>query len=283
MKPAPFQMLRPTTLQQALEMLAQHHAEARVIAGGQSLVPLLNLRMATPTVLVDISRIEELRFVDAGGADLRIGAMTRQCVLLHDERVRQFAPLLHKAARYVGHVQTRARGTLGGSLVHADPAAELCLAVAALKGMLLLRSVRGVRNVAAADFFRSALTTALEPDELLCEIAIPKAGAAARSSFRELARRHGDFAIAAIGMQFDPDAPGDLRLCASAGGVTERPHVFQLAGLPANEAIDRDRVAAAIGSELDELDANTDIHASGSYRLAVSRALVSECLAEIFA
>jgi CO/xanthine dehydrogenase FAD-binding subunit len=281
MKPAPFQMLRPTTLQEALEYLAKHGADAKVIAGGQSLVPMMNLRMATPEVLVDISRIEELRFVNARAGEIRIGAMIPQCALLSDDLIGRFAPLLRKAARHVGHVQTRSRGTLGGSLAHADPAAELCLAVASLDGTLVLRSLRGLRTLAAHDFFESALSTALEPDELLCEIVIPQASAATRTSFRELSRRHGDFAIAAVGMQFDPLARGRARLCAAVGGILEKPHVFQLGGLSGDQAPDREKVAAAIESELDQLDPNTDIQASGDYRRAVSNALVSECLDEV--
>jgi CO/xanthine dehydrogenase FAD-binding subunit len=146
MKPAPFRMLRPATLQDALQMLAEHGAEAKVIAGGQSLVPMMNLRMATPAILVDIAGIAELRFIDVDSAEVRIGAAVVQSNLIGDERIRQFAPLLHKAAAYVGHVQTRARGTIGGSLAHADPAAELCLAVAALNVAGAARSRRRISS-----------------------------------------------------------------------------------------------------------------------------------------
>jgi CO/xanthine dehydrogenase FAD-binding subunit len=282
MKPAPFRMLRPATLQDALQMLAEHGAEAKVIAGGQSLVPMMNLRMAVPAILVDIAGIAELRVIDADSAEVRIGAMVVQSSLIGDDRIRLFAPLLHKAAKHVGHVQTRARGTIGGSLAHADPAAELCLAVAALDGALVMRSLGGSRKVGARDFFQSALTTALEPEELLCEIVVPKASVKARSAFRELSRRHGDFAVAAVGVQFDPEAQESSRLRASVGGLIDTPHVFQFAGLSGDQASDRASVAAVIEGELDQLTPNGDIHASADYRLAVSKALALECLEEVF-
>lgn len=281
MKPAPFRMLRPSTLQDAFQMLAEHGADAKVIAGGQSLVPMMNLRMATPEILVDIAGIAELRFIKISGSEVRIGATVVQASLLADERIQRFAPLLHLAATHVGHVQTRARGTLGGSLAHADPAAELCLAVAALDGVLVLRSLGGSREVPAREFFQSALTTALEPDELLYEIVIPKAGARTRSVFRELARRHGDFAIAAVGLQLDPDAPENYRLRGAVGGIVDAPHVFQFDEIFGDEALDRSRIADAIESELDHLVPNSDIHASSEYRLSVSKVLATECLAEV--
>lgn len=282
MKPAPFRLFRPDSIDSALELLAVHRNDAKIIAGGQSLVPMMNLRMVSPDVLIDIGLIKELCFIREEGDCVGIGAATRQSALVAAAHLSGLVPLLHRAAHHVGHVQTRARGTLGGSLAHADPAAELCLAVALLDAGLLLRSVRGEREVRAGDFFQSALTTSLEPDEILCEVRISKTPPLARVSFRELARRHGDFAIAAIAVQLEPSPKGGWLLRAAVGGIQDAPHVFRSVPLLRHDALGRAVAFSAIEKELATLSANTDIHASGGYRVEVSRALLSDCLDEVF-
>jgi CO/xanthine dehydrogenase FAD-binding subunit len=191
-KPAPFEYAAPESLPEALALLDE---DSRPLAGGQSLVPMLNFRLARPARLVDLERVGGLAYIEADGS-LRIGAMTRQLTLERSPEAAERWPLLRQALRYVGHPQTRSRGTVGGSIAHADPKAELPVVLAALDARYHVRSSAGTRTVETAEFFHGPLTTALEPDELLVEIEVPAPPPGARMAFAELSRTHGDFAIA---------------------------------------------------------------------------------------
>jgi CO/xanthine dehydrogenase FAD-binding subunit len=193
MKPPPFEYEAPSSVEEALPLLG---LDSTVLAGGQSLVPLLNLRLAQPELIVDINGIAELDYIRAEDGTLRIGAMTRQVTLERSELVKERWPLLSKAIGLVGHAQIRSRGTVGGSVAHADPAAELPVALTALGARFHLRSPGGTRAVDAADFFLGPLYTVREPDELLVEVEVPEPEHGAGSGFAEHARTHGDFATA---------------------------------------------------------------------------------------
>ena len=193
MKPVRFDYRAPASLDEALPLL---RLESAVLAGGQSLVPLLNLRLARPELVVDVNGIAELDYIRADEGALRIGALTRQVALERSELVGRRWPLLHKAVRFVGHPQIRTRGTVGGSVAHADPAAELPAALIALGARFHLRSAGGTRALGASEFFLGPLYTAREPDELLVEVEVPEQPEGAGSGFAEHARTHGDFATA---------------------------------------------------------------------------------------
>ena len=193
MKPAPFEYAAPETLDDALALLDD---DSRPLAGGQSLVPMLNFRLARPARLVDLERVAGLAFLDDAAGPLRIGAMTRQAALERSPLVAARWPLLRQAVRLVGHAQIRSRGTVGGSVAHADPKAELPVALAALDARFHVRSATGARTLSAGELFQGPLTTALEPDELLVEIEVPPLPGGAGTAFAERARTHGDFAIA---------------------------------------------------------------------------------------
>jgi CO/xanthine dehydrogenase FAD-binding subunit len=217
-KPAPFDYRAPTSLDEALPLLGD---DSTVLAGGQSLVPLLNLRLARPELVVDINGIAELDYIDDEGEVLRIGAMTRQVAIERAELVRRRWPLLGKAIGLVGHPQIRTRGTVGGSVAHADPAAELPVALTALAARFHLLSSRGTRAVPASDFFLGPLYTVREPDELLVEIEVPAQPDGAGSGFAEHARTHGDFATAGAAAVVAPDRSAGIVLLG-AGPVPVR-------------------------------------------------------------
>jgi CO/xanthine dehydrogenase FAD-binding subunit len=199
-KPAPFEYAAPETLAGALALLDD---DSRPLAGGQSLVPMLNFRLARPARLVDLEHVAGLAYLDAGET-LRIGAMTRQAALERSEVVAARWPLLHQAVRLVGHAQIRSRGTVGGSVAHADPKAELPVALTALDARFHVRSATGARTLAAGELFQGPLMTALEPDELLVEIEVPPLPPGARTAFVEQARTHGDFALAGAAVVLAP-------------------------------------------------------------------------------
>ena len=278
MKPAPFEMRRPGEIGEVLELLAAN-PDARVIAGGQSLVPMMNLRMATPPMLVDINRLPELAGIVREGDRVRIGAMTRQREILDSAIVARDVPLLAKAAPHIGHVQTRARGTVGGSLAHADPSAELVLVMKTLGAEFHLRSVSGERSISAGDFFRDALSTAIEPGELLVAVSLPAAAPGSVAAFREYARRKGDFAIASAAVQF---TPAGRMLFAGVGGVGAVPHRCRRLeeavrdGVPA-----RSDIATLVRQEIDAIDAMTDQQASGEYRRRLGVTALMDCLEEV--
>jgi CO/xanthine dehydrogenase FAD-binding subunit len=216
-KPAPFDYRAPATVEDALALLGPDSA---LLAGGQSLVPLLNLRLARPELIVDINGVAELDYIRADDGPLLIGAMTRQVALERSELVRRRWPLLHKAVSLVGHPQIRTRGTVGGSVAHADPAAELPAALIAMGARLHLRSPGGTRAVEVADFYLGPLYTTREPDELLVQIEVPEPPPGAGTGFAEYARTHGDFATAGAAAVVAPDGVGIALL--GAGPVPAR-------------------------------------------------------------
>ena len=274
MKPAAFGYADPRGVDEALGLLARHGDDAKVLAGGQSLVPLLNFRLARPAWLVDVNRIEELAYVRKRDGVLRIGALARMNALERSPVVADGWPLLREAAELVAHPPIRARGTVAGSVAHADPAAELPTALAALDARFHVRSARGGRSLTAGELFLTHLTTALEPDELLVEIEVPPLRGRDGSAFVEHARVHGDFALA-----------GAAALVAvRPDGTCERAAVALCAAAPVPVRV-ADAEAALVGRRIDERAARSageaaasvvDVPAAGRrYR----RALVAELTA----
>ena len=278
MKPAPFEMVRPEEIVEVLDLLARHGGDAKIIAGGQSLVPMMNLRIANPGLVIDINKIAELSGIRRDGDRIRIGAMTRQREVLASQLVASDLPLLAAAATHIGPVQTRARGTIGGSLAHADPSAELALVMVTLGADLVVRSAGASRTIGARDFFEDALTTALRPDELLTEISIPVAAPGTRVAFREYARRHGDFAIASAAVQLAPSGG----LLAGIGGVGSVPHYCH--ALCAGFAGARSNIASLTGlvrGEIAKIVALEDRQATGAYRGVLAETALMDCLEEV--
>jgi aerobic carbon-monoxide dehydrogenase medium subunit len=217
LKPPPFRYTRPTTTDEVLEILAEHGDEAKVLAGGQSLVPLLNFRFARPSVLVDLGRVGSLVGIERHNSTVSIGAMTTQRKAELSDEVREACPLIPQGLAWVGHLQIRNRGTVGGSIAHADPAAEMCAVALAVEAEMVVDGPRGERVVAATDFFQGPFTTATEPDELLTEIRFPLM-TDTRTTFLELARRSGDFALSGVAA-VNHGTHGAARVALAAIGV----------------------------------------------------------------
>jgi len=281
MKPAPFELYRPDSLAAALALLEEHGEDARLLAGGQSLVPMMNLRIVSFSHLIDLNRVRSLSGIRREGETLRIGAMTRQQEIAGHPLVAAHAPLLAAALPYIGHVQTRSRGTVGGSLAHADPAAELPLVMVVLNAHFTLQSVAGKREVGARDFFQDMLCTDLAPGEVLTEIAVPMAPAGTRVSFREFARRHGDFAIAAAAAQY-VDGPDGGSLAIGLGGVNPVPYFCarlsrSMAGGKAAQAA----MEQLIREELEDIQPLSDTQADPDYRRTLAAILLADCLREV--
>ncbi|SRR5579884_69060 len=274
MKPAPFTYYDPHTLDEALGLLAVHGDAAKILAGGQSLVPLLNMRLAAPDVIVDINRLPDLDFVTTDNG-LRVGALARQAMVERDAAVRDVAPLVTEAIAWVGHRQIRNRGTLVGSLAHADPAAEMPLVFLALDGELHLRRTSGSRRVSAGDFFVHIMTTALDPEEIATEASLPPVPPGSGSAFLEVARRHGDFAVAAIAVVVTIEAGRIRRARVALGGVGPTPLRATRAEErlvdeePTNELF----VEAALAASHD-CEPVTDIHGTAEYRRELVRTMV---------
>lgn len=276
MKPPPFEYYSPTTLDEALSLLGEYGAEAKVLAGGQSLVPSMNFRLAQPAVLVDLNRIPDLAGIRATGqGTLQIGAMTRQRELERSPEVSEHAPLIYETMPFIAHPQIRNRGTIGGSLAHADPSAELPAVAVALNCSIRARSPRGERVIPAAEFFLGVFTTALEPDEIITEIEVPRHAHYLGAAFEEVARRHGDYALAGAAAAVALHADGtvaEVRLVflSLGDGPVECPSVYAilLGQTPTEEAV-REAVEALEA----DIDPPTDIHASSAYRRHLARVL----------
>jgi len=269
MKPAAFDYVRAEAAAEALQVLHAEGANARVLAGGQSLLPMLNMRLARPAVLVDIMAVAEWRRVEDDGSSLRIGAAVRQVEIERRADLARRQPLLAAALPWVGHAQTRSRGTVCGSVAHADPSAELPLVLVALDGRIHLRSRRRVRRIAATEFFTGMMATARADDEIIEAVSLPTAKPGTGYAFREVARRHGDFAIIACAA-----VVGERAARLAVGGVADRPVVRELP--PAG----RGELSDALNQFAWDLDARDDLHATARYRRELVRLIGREVIEE---
>ena len=273
--------MRAASLAEACELLRQDGDDVKLIAGGQSLAPMMAMRLARPSRLVDINEIAALKFVAFEPGVARTGACTRQCVIERDDALAARVPLLRQALAWVGHAQTRNRGTIGGSLAHADPAAELPLVAQVLGAKMVLRSTAGTRIVPAADFFTGPLSTALLPHECLEEIHWPtSAGPRMGSAFTEVSRRHGDFAIIAACAQIAVDS--DQRCIRASFGLSgggSTPLAFpQLSARLDGTRLEDDVVQGVAQAAAVELDPGDDLHASRDYRKHLASVLAARVL-----
>jgi len=297
MKPAPFEYHRPASLAETFDLLDRYGDDGRILAGGQSLVPALNLRLATPRAVIDINRVPDLDAIRVTPEGLVIGALVRQEALERSPLVREHAPLIGAAVPYVGHSAIRARGTIGGSLALADPAAELPACVVALGATIRVGRRGGSREIAADDFFRGIYTTALAPGEIVTEILVPRPAAGWRWGFDELARRHGDFALAGLtaGVQLvggsavvegrgaaegEPSEYKDARLVFF--GVGTRPvRARRAEAALVGRRADAETLAAA-GRALDgDLDPPGDVHGSPALRRHLARVLLARVVGRL--
>ena len=280
MKPAKFDYFAPGTLDEALELLAQHGPDAKVLAGGQSLMPMMNLRLVRPAVVVDINRIGGLSGVSAADGTVTVGALTRQRDLGRSDAIRNAFPMMTAAISHIGHFQIRNRGTIGGSMAHADPAAELPAICTALDGELVLADSNGTQTMAASEFAIAPLITSLAPEQLLTEVRLPTLGNGWRWGFREVSRREGDFALVGSIAMLRTDSDGvcqeaRITMFAVGDGPARMPAAEQsLVGRVVDDAARRE--AAALVSEA--VTPGSDIHASAEYRTEVSAVMARRAL-----
>ena len=284
MKPPSFDYADPGTVSEVVALLAQHDGEAKIIAGGQSLMPLLNMRLARPTLLIDLRKTTELDYIREARGAVSIGATTVQREVERSEVVARHQPMLHAAMRFVAHPQIRNRGTVGGSLAHADPAAELPAIAVALDAEMQVAGPGGMRVVPATDFFVTYLTTSMEPAEMLTEVRFPACpGGRSGWSFQEVARRHGDYAMAGISVTLtldDGDRCTDARIVLFGVGATPvraRGAEQALAGERVDATL-AEHIGHVVGDEIDE--PLTDVHATADYRRHLARVLTRRALGE---
>jgi carbon-monoxide dehydrogenase medium subunit len=279
MKLPPFEYACPTTISEAVALLASHDGEAKPLAGGQSLVPMLAFRVASPSLLVDLRKLAELREIKIADDGVTLGAMVRWRDILDDARLRTAHPLLVAAVEHVAHYQIRNRGTVGGSIAHADPAAEMPGIVVTCEAKIAVVGKSGARVIDAANFFQGPLMTALKPDEIITEVLLPAWPTKRRFGFQEFARRRGDFALAAAMLFYDEDGGKASNAHVGAIGVADLPlrlpAVEQvLNGNKIDEAIIANAEAAASAS----VEPADDIHAGGAYRKALIGVMVERAL-----
>jgi carbon-monoxide dehydrogenase medium subunit len=281
MKPAPFDYLAPATLQEAIRLLAAD-PEAIAIAGGQSLMPILAFRLATPSLLVDLRRVPGLRDIAIGDSGVRLGAMVRWRDIESDRRLPAAHPLLCEAVAHVAHYQIRNRGTVGGSLAHADPAAELPGIAVTCEAEVTLVGPAGTRTVQAGDFFTGPLSTRREAGELITELHLPPWPRGRRWAFREFARRQGDFALAGVLLFYDEDRHGRIdNAHLGVIGACDRPHRLTAAERVLNgRATDDGVIRRAAIAAADEVDPPDDLHADADYRRGLVATLVERALRE---
>jgi aerobic carbon-monoxide dehydrogenase medium subunit len=278
MKASAFSYARATSVANALELLGAHGDRAKVLSGGQSLMPAMNLRLISPELIVDIGELAELRGIAVRGEVLSIGALTRHVDLQRSPDIAAYAPLLTEAVAHVAHPAIRNRGTLGGSLAHADPASELPACMVALNATIVVRGPKGERRIAAEDFFKGIYETALSPDELLTAVELPAARTNSVHFFHEFARRHGDYAIAGLAAQatMDGDSFTDLRLAFFAVG--DRPVLAKAAGKLIKVAVTPAVLSEASVALAGELDPQEDQQASASMRRHLAKVLMRRCV-----
>jgi CO/xanthine dehydrogenase FAD-binding subunit len=280
MKPATFEYYDPTTLDEALDLMSRFGEEARPLAGGQSLVPLMNFRLLRPAHLIDLNGVTELSYLKTEDGVLRIGATTRQRALERSADVAEHWPLLRDATAFIGHIQIRNRGTVGGSLAHAFPSAELPMAMVTLDASFVLGAKNHQRAIGAEDFFISYMTTVLEPGELLAEIRVPRLPTNTGWSYQEVSRRHGDFALAGAASVLALDANGHIhhaRLTLTGTTPIRAARSEQLLlGQKLSESLFREAARRAT----EGIEQDSDIHASAAYRRNACEALARRALAQ---
>ncbi|MFL7890430.1 MAG: FAD binding domain-containing protein [Anaerolineales bacterium] len=282
MKPPPFEYIKPSSIDEALVHLAEHGYDAKPLAGGQSLIPMMNFRLAQPAVLVDLNNIPELSFIrrdEQGG--LSIGAMTRHYMVEHDLLVAERAPLVSEAMPHIATTQIRSRGTFGGSIAHADPSAELVAISVALDGRFQLRGQAGTREIDARDFFLGMFTTQVEPEELLVEIALPPMPPRTGWALKEISRRPHDFALVGVAALVTLNGRDQIEAARIVlFSVGDGPVIAEKAGdllqdQPATQDLFR---AAAEIAGTEDVDPSSDIHASSAYRRQLVKVLTRQAL-----
>jgi carbon-monoxide dehydrogenase medium subunit len=266
-KPAKFEYHAPASVDEALAILERYDGEARLLAGGQSLVPMMNFRLAQPKAIVDLNRIVELAFIEEEGEVVRIGSMTRQRRLEFAPLVAAKLPLLREALRWVGHLPTRSRGTIGGSIAHADPSAEIPMVLQTLEGEIVARGPQGERRIAAQDLFHAALTTSLAPLEIITEVRFPAMPPQAGHAVEEFARRKGDFAIAAIAAMLVREGERCTKARLATAGVG--PTSIRLRAAEAvleQHGLGEAAIAEAADKAMAQVDPISDLNGSAEYR-----------------
>ena len=283
MKPAPFKYSAPRSIPEVLELLNEHGYDAKILAGGQSLVPMMNFRLVQPAVMVDINNIPELSYIELHDKGVRLGAMVRHSQAEKDTLIKEHAPLIHETMPHIATVQIRNRGTIGGSLAHADPSAELVVVSTALEAQFKIQNQKGERLVPASEFFVGLLMTSMEPEDLLVEVQIPPLPARSGWSLKEVARRPHDFAlmgVAAILTLDKKDRCTEARMVyLSAGdGPISAPDAANM--LIGNEITNELITAAAETAAADEIDPGSDIHATAEFRRHLANVLTRRALEE---
>ena len=279
MKPARFDYYVPRSLEKAIGLFARFGADAKALAGGQSLMPLLNMRLARPRVLVDLNKVTKLAYVREEDGVIAVGAMARQSEVESSAKVEKLCPLLTEAVRLIAHPAIRNRGTIGGSISHSDPAAELPAVLSALKGKIMIRGPRGQREATPEKFFLTHLTSSLEPDELVTEVRFPVLPQGAGWAFEEVARRHGDFAIVGVAayLTLESGKISDVQLALTGvAGVPVRAEAARpvlLGSEPTKEAF-----RAAADKVRQSIDPESDLHASKEYRRHLAGVLTVRAL-----
>ena len=281
MKASAFAYARPTSVADALELLVAHGDKAKVLSGGQSLMPAMNLRLISPEVIVDIGELAELRGIAVKGDVLTIGALTRHVDVLISSEIAAHAPLLRDATFHVAHPAIRNRGTLGGSLAHADPASELPACMVALGAAIVACGPRGERRIPAEEFFTGIYETALSPQELLVAVELPVARKGSAHFFHEFARRHGDYAIVGLAAQSIVAGGQFAELRLGFFAVGDRPLLAEAAGKLVNVAVTPEVLAKAAASLSDELDSQEDQQATPAMRRHLAKVLLVRCVSAL--
>ena len=279
MKLPPFEYACPTSISEAVALLASHDGEAKPLAGGQSLVPMMAFRVASPSLVVDLRKLAELRQIKITQDGVTLGAMVRWRDILEDARLKTAHPLLVAAVEHVAHYQIRNRGTVGGSIAHADPAAEMPGIVVTCDAQIAVIGKAGARTIAAGDFFRGPLMTALKPDEIITEIRLPAWPSKRRFGFQEFARRRGDFAMAAAAVFYDDDNGNARNAHVGVIGVADYPlRLNSVEAVLNGQKIDDAVIARAEAAASAAVDPADDIHSSGAYRKALVGVMVERAL-----
>ncbi|MFB4165493.1 xanthine dehydrogenase family protein subunit M [Alteribacillus sp. JSM 102045] len=281
MKPAQFDYFRPSTVKETLELLTDYGDEGKILAGGQSFIPILNMRMSEPECLIDINHLKELDYIKLEEGYLKIGALTRQSDLEKSELAANNVPILREASRFIGHSQTRNRGTVGGSLVHADPSAELPLTLLTLGAKVIISNADEEREAPLDEFFLTYLTTDMMPDELLTAIHIPIDSIPKGYAFEEFSRRHGDFALVAAASMLDVDEDGNiLGGTIAAGGIDAVPLLAEEDdfNLLIGQKLTEQGIKEVVQKMVEKAEPDSDLHASAEYRINLAEVLIKKSL-----